>query len=205
MKIKKMIFTQFGCPQGLLGRLAGNIMKNRSSNIKRNQWSLELLDIQPDDHILEIGCGPGIALAKCSRTVSGKGRVLGLDHSQAMIDMAKKTVKDKGIPEKVTLICSDIDYIVNSQQKFTKIFCINVIPFITDKDLFLKKIFNALTLKSKAVFTYQPRLQNKEESDVQNMKNELEEKLKDAGFSDIKCHKLPLQPLPAICVVGAKK
>ena len=47
---------------GLLGQLAGQVMANRSSNIERNRWMLELMRLKPRDRILEIGYGPGLAL-----------------------------------------------------------------------------------------------------------------------------------------------
>ena len=50
----------FGHPRGPLGRLWGVIMA--SSTVKRNEWMLSLLDIQRDDRILEVGCGPGALL-----------------------------------------------------------------------------------------------------------------------------------------------
>ncbi len=50
---------QFKRPSGTLGWLAGFIMASRPSNKKRNRWTLDFLDIQPTDHIFELGCGPG--------------------------------------------------------------------------------------------------------------------------------------------------
>jgi cyclopropane fatty-acyl-phospholipid synthase-like methyltransferase len=32
-----------------------------SSNVQRS-WAVSLLDLQPGDRILEVGCGPGVAL-----------------------------------------------------------------------------------------------------------------------------------------------
>ena len=42
----------FGHPRGLLGRVGGVIMVH--STKLRNEWTLSLLDIQPDDRILEV-------------------------------------------------------------------------------------------------------------------------------------------------------
>ena len=55
MSFKQNIISQFSNPHGLLGRLAGTIMAHRPSNQERNRWTVDLLEIQPDDHVLEIG------------------------------------------------------------------------------------------------------------------------------------------------------
>ncbi len=39
---------------------------------ERLTWAVHLLDVQPDDEILEIGCGPGVAVSLvCDRLVGG--------------------------------------------------------------------------------------------------------------------------------------
>src|SRR5215216_4417337 len=49
------VVTQFVRPHGFAGRLAGWEMALRPSNRKRNRWAVALLDVQPQDHILEMG------------------------------------------------------------------------------------------------------------------------------------------------------
>ena len=58
MSLVTPVYRQFRRPTGLLGRLAGWIMANRPSNIERNRWTVDLLRVQPADHVLEIGFGP---------------------------------------------------------------------------------------------------------------------------------------------------
>ena len=55
-------------------------MGRRSSNIKRNRWAVELLDIQPTDRVIEFGCGPGVAIAALAGRAD-RGLVVGVDHS----------------------------------------------------------------------------------------------------------------------------
>ena len=62
MNLQNVIVAQFQQPRGLLGQIAGWIMDHRPSNRDRNHWTVKLLHIQPQDQILEIGCGPGLAL-----------------------------------------------------------------------------------------------------------------------------------------------
>lgn len=51
--------------------------------------AVEFLDVAPDDRVLEIGCGRGVAAALiCERLV--RGRLLGLDRSAAAIAAARE-------------------------------------------------------------------------------------------------------------------
>ncbi len=45
----------------------------------------------PDDRILDVGCGPGAALARAARIV-GPDRVAGVDPSPAMVEIARRRV-----------------------------------------------------------------------------------------------------------------
>ena len=57
--LREAIVRQFGRPTGIVGRLVGLVMATRTSNRERNRRTIELLQIQPDDRVLEIGYGPG--------------------------------------------------------------------------------------------------------------------------------------------------
>ena len=48
----------------------------------RIRWAVEFMDVQPTDHVLEIGCGPGAgAEAICSKLESGK--LFAIDRSES--------------------------------------------------------------------------------------------------------------------------
>lgn len=52
----------------------------------------EMLDLQPDDELLDIGCGPGAFLASKARHVR---RVVGLDPSRTMLHEAEQRLADR--------------------------------------------------------------------------------------------------------------
>jgi SAM-dependent methyltransferase len=87
--MKKYLISQFGRPHGLVGRLAGSIMAHRASNKLRNRWTVDLLNLEPSNQVLEVGSGPGIALAQVAGRLAS-GQVVGLDYSKTMHDMAAK-------------------------------------------------------------------------------------------------------------------
>ena len=92
MSVKQTIIVavvrQFGHPRGMIGNVAGWVMGHRSSNRQRNIWVVSLLDVQLTDRILEIGFGPGLAIAELSRRIGPAGHVYGIDHSDVMLRQA---------------------------------------------------------------------------------------------------------------------
>ena len=78
---------QFGNPSGLFGKFIGNGMAKR--NVYDAQWTVSLLDIQPQQHVLEIGFGPGVSTQMIAEKAS-QGFVAGIDHSQTMIQAASQ-------------------------------------------------------------------------------------------------------------------
>src|ERR671922_1026964 len=76
-------------PTGPAGRATGWMMGRRSSNVRRNRWAVELLAVEPTDRILELGCGPGVAIAALA-TRATRGLVVGVDHSEVMIRQARR-------------------------------------------------------------------------------------------------------------------
>jgi ubiquinone/menaquinone biosynthesis C-methylase UbiE len=75
----------FGRPQGILGRVGGMIMARSNRGIATRV--IELLDIHPDDEVLEVGYGPGVAIQLIAAKLSS-GNVAGIDCSAVMMQQA---------------------------------------------------------------------------------------------------------------------
>src|SRR3954470_16538133 len=85
--MKHWLFRNFGDPRGLGGRVAAFVMAHRSSNVQRSRWAVGLLDLKPDDRLLEVGCGPGVALAAARKLTP---YVVGVDRSPVMVRRARR-------------------------------------------------------------------------------------------------------------------
>ena len=116
------IESQFGNPRGVIGHLVGLVMayENRS----RNQWALSLLNIQPTDHILEIGFGPGWAIQQAGRLTSN-GLVAGVDISKTMLKQAKLRNRHGINFGKVILRHGTSVQIPFSDNSFDKVYAVN--------------------------------------------------------------------------------
>ncbi len=82
---RKLLMRMFGRPEGVLGRLGGVIMARMNRDAAAQV--IEMLDFRPDDKVLEVGFGPGVAIQLLLHRVPG-GSVAGIDYSQEMVRQA---------------------------------------------------------------------------------------------------------------------
>ena len=94
-----MFGMQLSNPRGMLGAVIGRVIFAKG-NASINTWIVQLLPIQPTDHLLEVGCGPGVALQGFAARAH-QGLVAGIDVSPVMVQEARKrnaaTIKTGGI------------------------------------------------------------------------------------------------------------
>ena len=81
---RNILMRMFGRPEGILGRLGGRIMAR--SNRDCAAWVVGQLGIRERDNILEIGFGPGVAIALLAETPAG--HIAGVDQSVEMVEQA---------------------------------------------------------------------------------------------------------------------
>jgi ubiquinone/menaquinone biosynthesis C-methylase UbiE len=91
----------------------------------RITWAVASLAVQPGDHLLEIGCGHGVAVSLvCEQLTHGK--ITALDRSQKMIDAATKRNQRYVDAGKATFICAALEEADFGEERFDKIFAIRV-------------------------------------------------------------------------------
>ena len=82
---ENLLLRMFGRPRGLLGLLGGNVMAR--VNRRHAAWAIGLLEVRSSDAVLEVGFGPGVAIALLARLAR---HVVGIDVSAAMLRQAKR-------------------------------------------------------------------------------------------------------------------
>jgi SAM-dependent methyltransferase len=82
---RSILIRAFGRPKGMLGRLGGIIMAR--ANQKCAAWVIDLLGIQRNDKVLEVGFGPGVGIRFLAELASA-GHVAGVDPSGEMVEQA---------------------------------------------------------------------------------------------------------------------
>ena len=139
MGLRERIVCQFGNPSGALGKVAGFIMSHRSSNLERISWAVSLLNVQPDDRVLEIGFGPGIAIRMLGELAKG-GMVYGIDHSQLMFEQAAQRNKDFIQEGRVRLMVGSASRLPAFDRQLDKVLDINTFQLWDDQLMALKGV-----------------------------------------------------------------
>jgi ubiquinone/menaquinone biosynthesis C-methylase UbiE len=200
MAIEAAIVRQFAKPSGIFGRLVGLILANRSSNVRRGRWTVDLLELSPPDRVLEVACGPGVALEACLALLA-QGTAVGLDHSELMIDQARRRNARAVALQRLRLIVGTIDDLPGDE-RFDRIFSVNLIQFIPDKPAFLGACLRRLAPNGKLATTFQPRGRKPTREAAFAMARTLAETMANLGFIEVRTEVLEMHPAPAVCVLG---
>jgi SAM-dependent methyltransferase len=89
----------------------------------RIAWAVEVLDVAPDDRILEVGPGHGVAVSLVCERLDG-GRITALDRPPKMIEIARK--RNRACANRarfVTALLEDADL---GDQSYDKVFAVHV-------------------------------------------------------------------------------
>ena len=81
---QSLLMRMFGRSQGALGRLGGLTMAR--GNYDRGTWVIDLLEIRPNDKVLEVGFGSGVLI---QRVAAAAACVAGADLSQEMVEQVR--------------------------------------------------------------------------------------------------------------------
>lgn len=132
---------QHGHPRGIIGRMLGERMVRQ--HIPETTWTISLLDIKPEDQVLELGFGAGRAIELVAAQATS-GHVCGLDHSQEMVRAASRRNAQAIKAGHVTLYQGDLATLPFADNQFDKIFSIQTLYFWSDPAQILSEIFRVL-------------------------------------------------------------
>jgi cyclopropane fatty-acyl-phospholipid synthase-like methyltransferase len=92
---------------------------------ERLRWAARVLDVAPGDQILEIGCGPGVAVSLVCGQLAG-GSITAIDRSATAIKRAAERNAGHIASGKAVLRQVDLAALTLPGQRFNKIFAVNV-------------------------------------------------------------------------------
>jgi SAM-dependent methyltransferase len=190
-------------PRGAAGRVTAWEMAHRPSNRQRNRWVVALLDVRPADRVLEIGFGPGLAIAHLAR--AGAGHVYGIDHSAVMLRQAARRNAAAIRAGRVTLINASADRLPPALDgPFDVVLAVNSLGFWPAPAERLAELRGRLAVGGRIAIVSQPRCPGATASTSRSAAGEIENLLRGAGFRHLETRTLPLDP-PVVCVLAASR
>jgi len=129
MRRPEFLARQARRPSGILGRLLGRVMALETA--AENAVALELLELQPTDHVLEIGFGPGATVGRAAAETPD-GFVAGVDASETMVRLAasrnRRLIAGGGMELKI----ADSAALPYGDARFDKAYAVHVLYFWKD-------------------------------------------------------------------------
>jgi len=193
--IGRFIASQFRKPSGLFGRLIGNGMAR--SNEMEAHWTVDLLRLQPNMRVLEIGFGPGVGIQYAAQQVV-EGHVSGIDYSHTMVQLASKRNSAAMKSDRVDLKQGEASSLPYDDETFDRVFTVHCIYFWVEPLACLREIRRVLRTNGILAITIMPKdkwtsRRGRPPAEVFTLYNgsEVAQLVSDAGFRDAHVESCP--------------
>jgi SAM-dependent methyltransferase len=187
-------------PRGAAGTVNGWMFAHRPSNRQRNRWVVSLLGVRPADRVLEIGFGPGVAIAALAR--AGAGHVYGIDHSAVMLRQASRRNAAAIRAGRVTLVNAPVERLPPALDgPFDVILAVNSLAFWPAPTDRLAELRERLAPGGRVAIVSQPRCHGATAGTSRDAGEEIADLLRGAGLTPASTRTLPLSP-PVTCVLA---
>ena len=125
-RIKNYIDRQYRSPKGIIGSYIGEKMVRQHQ--PETLWTIELLHIQAEDKVLELGCGAGSAIKRILQNTEA-GYASGIDLSKTVIRSAKFRNRRAWNEGKADFTLADLKNLPYPGGHFHKVYSIHTLYF----------------------------------------------------------------------------
>jgi ubiquinone/menaquinone biosynthesis C-methylase UbiE len=201
-RVRRRLVAQAHNPTGPAGHVVSWIFGHRSSNVRRNRWAVELLAVQPTDRVIELGCGPGVAIAALADRAR-RGLVVGVDHSEVVIGQARRRNAQAIRQGRVRLVHAPVERLQVTDGPFDAALAVNTVGMWPEPTTRLREIGRQLRPGGRIALVSQPRCPGATAGTSAAAGDRLVAQLSDAGFTVGRVETLDLEP-PAVCVLATQ-
>jgi ubiquinone/menaquinone biosynthesis C-methylase UbiE len=194
------VMAQFGHPRGILGQLVGRIMAYE--NRERNQWAVSQLDVQPNEHILEIGFGPGLAIHYLAHSTAARF-IAGVDDSPIMVQQARQRNAAAICSGRVELQHGSVTQLPYPEAAFDTVFAVNSFHHWPSPADNLREVWRVVKPGGRIAIIEQPR-GAATDAVIQARGQELVAMLTSAELQAVRIAVKPMRPAASICALGTK-
>jgi ubiquinone/menaquinone biosynthesis C-methylase UbiE len=187
MNERKMKIPQVGLPRGFAGRITFIFMNRGHKAIYENM--AKVLQLQPEDHLLEVACGNGYFIKKYASNVRS---IAGLDLSELSVRMATKKNKDRVTAGTAEFVQGDASQLPWEDHKFSVATVMGGFPMLPKPADVLKEMYRVLRSGGRAIVCIEWNAEDGKDHSKEIKKyglkvwteNDVRTIFKDAGFSD---------------------
>lgn len=140
-RIYKVIGAQARKPSGWFGKITGHSMAWEHKPLIK--WAITLMDIQPTDYVLDVGCGSGVAI-KLVAQIAVEGFVAGVDYSEEMVRQARKRNAAAVRAGRVEIKHGDVAALPYDDESFDKVIATETFNFWPDPVANLQEVRRVL-------------------------------------------------------------
>jgi ubiquinone/menaquinone biosynthesis C-methylase UbiE len=196
---------QLGNPNPLFAKVFGPLWNRRNAAL--NEAAFELLALQPDDRVLDVGFGGGYLLSRMAAQVTD-GFLAGVDISQALVAAGQKRFRALVAASKLDLQCARAEALPFPGGHFSKACSVNSIFYWENVPLALAELNRVLGAHGKLVLcqTSASGLAGKGFASHVNRyeAQDVEQLLAVAGFEAIHVHHAADRYRAYFCLSGTK-
>ncbi|MGM0806113.1 MAG: class I SAM-dependent methyltransferase [Bacillota bacterium] len=181
--IKEFIDQNYQTPKGLVGTYI--VKKMVRQHKPETEWTIGLLELQDQDHVLELGCGAGYAIQMITDRYLVK-EIVGIDLSATAIRSATSRNKKTMNNERTKLIQANFNDLPFPDKMFNKVFSIQTIYFWDDINTIVSEIYRVLMPGGMVVITFSNGKENETWQGVKNLsENQVMPFMMETGFKDV--------------------
>jgi SAM-dependent methyltransferase len=205
--LSNLLAKQLSRPSEVLGQLLLAPLWNRR-NRALNDITLQHLNLQSNDHVLEVGFGGGYLLGKMLPIVT-QGSLAGVDISRAMVSFCEKRYRTLIQSKKLELRLAQAEQLPYAADCFTKVCSVNSIFYWSDARYAIGEVWRVLRTEGLLVLCFTSKESLASRSFAKHgltlyEQNEVVEMMKSAGFRQINVQRARDRYRTFYCIAGTK-
>jgi len=176
-----MAVSQFGEPRGPKGWLAAQVVARLTGDA--NRWMVDCLEVGQGDRVLDVGCGPGLAVALAAeRSV---GPIVGVDTSETMVRLALRRNRAAVRQGRVEIHRADAARLPFPDARFTAAGSLNSLQFWASPAQGLGELYRVVEPGGRVAVVLMARSDDPTGPETPPWVERTVEDLRTAGFADL--------------------